>query len=151
VEAPEGTAARPTMPSSRTTSTSTVGLPRESRTSRAITSRIVPPALPCCTAPCPLRERGRHECSWTITPVCCDGSTPDGRIDRMAQDETGYAIVLTTAGSEEQAEAIARMLVDKRLAACVNVAPQIKSFYRWKGKVVEDEEFLLVIKTEAGL
>jgi periplasmic divalent cation tolerance protein len=69
----------------------------------------------------------------------------------MAQDETGYAIVLTTAGSEEQAEAIARMLVDKRLAACVNVAPQIKSFYRWKGKVVEDEEFLLVIKTEAAL
>ena len=69
----------------------------------------------------------------------------------MAQDGTGYAIVLTTAGSEEQAEAIARMLVEKRLAACVNVTAQIKSFYRWKGKVVEDEEHLLLIKTEAAL
>lgn len=69
----------------------------------------------------------------------------------MGKDDDGFAIVLTTAGSEDQAEAIARMLVEKRLAACVNVAPQIKSFYRWKGKVVEDEEFLLVIKTKAGL
>jgi periplasmic divalent cation tolerance protein len=69
----------------------------------------------------------------------------------MAEQDTGYAVVLTTAGSEEQAEAIARTLVERRLAACVNVAPQIKSFYRWKGKVVEDEETLLVIKTEAAL
>ncbi len=42
--------------------------------------------------------------------------------------------------------ALARALVDRRLAACVNVVP-CSSVYRWEGKVQEDEEFLMVIKT----
>jgi periplasmic divalent cation tolerance protein len=56
-------------------------------------------------------------------------------------------IVLTTAGSEEEAQKIARHLVENRMAACVNILPQISSVYRWQGKVEEAREWLLLIKT----
>jgi uncharacterized protein involved in tolerance to divalent cations len=56
-------------------------------------------------------------------------------------------VVLTTVGSDEQAEAIASALVGERLAACVNVVKGVKSIYRWEGKIARDEERLLVIKT----
>ena len=56
-------------------------------------------------------------------------------------------VVLTTVGTEEEANAIARELVCRRHAACVNVLPGIKSTYRWQDKVCRDSEFLLVIKT----
>jgi len=60
-------------------------------------------------------------------------------------------IVLVTAGDEQQAQSIARRLVDDRLAACVNIVGPIRSVYRW-GDAVEDEpEFLLLIKTRASL
>ena len=59
-------------------------------------------------------------------------------------------IVLTTAGSHEEAQKIARELVDRRLAACVNIIPQIESFYRWQDKVETTSEWLLIIKTQAG-
>ena len=62
-----------------------------------------------------------------------------------------FAVVLTTAGSGEQATAIARALVERRLAACVNIATQVCSIYRWQGKVHQDEEKLLVIKTAEHL
>jgi len=58
-------------------------------------------------------------------------------------------IVLTTAGSSEEARQIAQELVELRLAACVNVVPQIESFYRWEEKVERATEWLLVIKTTA--
>ena len=56
-------------------------------------------------------------------------------------------VVLSTVGSAEDAARIARALVERRLAACVNVVAGVRSFYRWKGAVEEDEERLLVIKT----
>jgi periplasmic divalent cation tolerance protein len=62
---------------------------------------------------------------------------------------TDKRIVLTTAGSEEEAGKIARQLVEGGLAACVNIVPRIKSIYRWKGEVEEAEEWLLVVKTTA--
>lgn len=58
-------------------------------------------------------------------------------------------IVLTTAGSQEEARKIAHALVERRLAACVNIVPQIESVYRWQGKVESAREWLLVIKTQA--
>jgi periplasmic divalent cation tolerance protein len=64
---------------------------------------------------------------------------------------TDKRIVLTTAGSGEEAAKIARHLVERGLAACVNIVPQIKSVYRWKGKVEEVGEWLLLIKTTAGI
>lgn len=56
-------------------------------------------------------------------------------------------VCLVTAASPEEAQRIARILVDERLAACVNVVPGVRSVYRWQGKVEEADELLLVIKT----
>ena len=64
---------------------------------------------------------------------------------------TDKIVVLSTCHSEQEAREIARGLVDKRLAACVNVAPGIRSIYRWQGKIEEDGEFLLVIKSRRDL
>jgi periplasmic divalent cation tolerance protein len=63
---------------------------------------------------------------------------------------TDKRIVLTTAGSEEEARKIARHLVERSLAACVNIVPQVTSVYRWQGKVEEAREWLLIVKTTAG-
>lgn len=62
---------------------------------------------------------------------------------------TNKRIVLTTTGSEAEAQKIARHLVESRMAACVNIIPQIASVYRWQGKVEEACEWLLLIKTTA--
>lgn len=63
---------------------------------------------------------------------------------------TSARIVLTTAGSVDEARKIAKALVERRLAACVNIVPQIESVYRWQGKVESAAEWLLIIKTKAG-
>ena len=60
---------------------------------------------------------------------------------------TDKVLVLSTAGSEKEANQIAHALVEQRLAACVNIVPKIKSVYRWQEKIEESEEWLLVIKT----
>jgi len=65
-------------------------------------------------------------------------------------DRIDAVIVLTTIGSAEQAQVIARTLVDERLAACVNLLPDMTSVYRWEGAVQEDRERQLVIKTTRG-
>jgi periplasmic divalent cation tolerance protein len=68
---------------------------------------------------------------------------------------TDKVIVLTTAGSGAEATKIAMALVERRLAACVNIIPRIQSVYRWKDQVESAEEFLLLVKTvkskEAGV
>ncbi len=56
-------------------------------------------------------------------------------------------VVLVTAGSEAEAESLARHLVDDRLAACVSITP-ITSVYRWQGEVQAEAEWQLVIKTD---
>jgi len=63
---------------------------------------------------------------------------------------TDKRIVLSTAGSVEEARKIARYLVENQLAACVNIVPQIESIYRWQGKVESSSEWLLLIKTSSG-
>ena len=64
---------------------------------------------------------------------------------------TTARIVLTTAGSQQEAGKIAHALVERRLAACVNIVPRIESVYRWQGKVETAQEWLLLIKTQAAL
>lgn len=59
---------------------------------------------------------------------------------------TEARVVLSTIGTAEDAKRIARLLVEERLAACVSLTP-IESYYAWMGKIVEDSERLLVIKT----
>jgi periplasmic divalent cation tolerance protein len=60
---------------------------------------------------------------------------------------TDKILVLTTASSKDEARKIGRTLVERELAACVNIVPQVGSIYRWEGEVEEAEEWLLVIKT----
>lgn len=61
----------------------------------------------------------------------------------------GAIVVVTTVGDEEQALLIARELVGRRHAACVNVVPGMRSVYRWQGKICRDTEYLLMVKTLA--
>lgn len=65
-------------------------------------------------------------------------------------EESGVCLVLITAPADERAGALARALVEERLAACVNLVPQIRSVYRWEGRVQEDGETLLLVKTTAA-
>jgi periplasmic divalent cation tolerance protein len=59
----------------------------------------------------------------------------------------GALVVLVTAPSAEEAARMARALVEERLAACGNVVPGLRSIYRWEGKVQEEAEALLLLKT----
>ena len=58
-------------------------------------------------------------------------------------------IVLTTVGALDQAEQLANALVERRLAACVNIVGPIRSIYRWKDAIEREQEYLLLIKTTA--
>jgi periplasmic divalent cation tolerance protein len=64
---------------------------------------------------------------------------------------TDKIMVFSSCGSAEEAEGLARKLVEERLAACVNVISGARSFYRWKGAIENAQEFLLVIKTSRDL
>jgi periplasmic divalent cation tolerance protein len=56
-------------------------------------------------------------------------------------------VVISTFPDPEKAAEIARVLVEERLAACVNLVPQIRSIYRWKGEVCDEAETLAIAKT----
>ena len=62
---------------------------------------------------------------------------------------TSTRVVLSTAGSAEEARKIALALVERSFAACVSIVPQIESVYRWQSKVETSHEFLLIVKTTA--
>ncbi len=63
------------------------------------------------------------------------------------KEADAFRLVLVTAGSEDEAAKIAKALVEERLAACANIVPNIRSIYRWEGKVQDEAEALLIIKT----
>lgn len=60
---------------------------------------------------------------------------------------TDSIVVFNTCGSAEEADVIARMLVERHLAACVNILPPVRSIYRWQERIEESTEWLLLIKT----
>ena len=62
-----------------------------------------------------------------------------------------YIQVITTVSKKSDAEKIAKSLIDKRFAACVQIIGPIKSIYRWKGKIETAKEFVCVIKTRKNL
>lgn len=62
-----------------------------------------------------------------------------------------YLVVFITSSSYEEARKIADALVSQRKAACVNIVPRVNSLFRWKGKIEDAEESLLVVKTRAKL
>jgi periplasmic divalent cation tolerance protein len=66
------------------------------------------------------------------------------------RNEAGHSdhlLVMTTLPDEASARALARCLVEQRLAACVNISPAIQSIYRWQGAIEEANEVTLLIKT----
>lgn len=64
---------------------------------------------------------------------------------------TDKIVVFSTCASADEAERIARRLIEQRLAACVSVVSPVRSFYRWKGAVEDSSEWLLVIKSSREL
>lgn len=62
-----------------------------------------------------------------------------------------YIIVLITASGEEEGSRIAKELVDKHLAACVNIVRNLRSIYKWKDKIEDENEVLLIAKTRRSL
>lgn len=60
-------------------------------------------------------------------------------------------LVMTSVGTEQQAVEISEELIARRLATCINIVPCLRSIYRWKGKVCEDTEYLLLVKTPEKL
>ncbi len=61
----------------------------------------------------------------------------------------GWVVVLTTAATREEAERIARALLEEKLVACVNIVDAVKSLYWWRGTIETSNEVLLVAKTRA--
>jgi len=61
--------------------------------------------------------------------------------------DSGHIIVLITVGSSEEADKIAQALVERMLAACINIVPSITSVYRWQDEVQRDSEALLIVKS----
>ncbi|HUB82547.1 MAG TPA: divalent-cation tolerance protein CutA [Bryobacteraceae bacterium] len=64
---------------------------------------------------------------------------------------TDKIVVLSTCANEDEAGRLARLLVDRRLAACVSILPRVRSIYRWNGAVESSEEWLLLIKSSRRL
>lgn len=64
---------------------------------------------------------------------------------------SGIHLLYVTTKDADQARAIARELVDRRLVACANILPEMESVYRWKGEIASDRESVLILKTEARL
>ena len=64
---------------------------------------------------------------------------------------TDKAVIMVTAASRRECRKIARHLVEAKLAACVNITQPVESVYRWEGKLANDNEFLMLIKSTRGL
>ena len=88
-----------------------------------------------------------------MSPYICLKSSFAKRSSRKAEkiQMTDKIVVLSACASSEEAARIARGLVEKRLAACVNVLPGVRSIYRWKGAIEDESEVVLVIKSSRAL
>ena len=64
---------------------------------------------------------------------------------------TEYIIVFITAPNEKEAAAISQTIVGERLAACINIIPSVRSIYRWQGRVEDEQEVLMIVKTKKSL
>lgn len=72
--------------------------------------------------------------------------------DKMATscDVSDFTISYVSINDTSKAEKIAEILLERRLAACIQIIPKVTSLYRWKGKVEKDEELLMLIKSRQG-
>ena len=82
--------------------------------------------------------------------LCLTRDHPRVTVNDMAELEP-ISVIVTSVGTEQQAVEISEELIARRLATCINIIPCLRSIYRWKGKVCEDTEYLLMIKTRRAL
>jgi periplasmic divalent cation tolerance protein len=68
----------------------------------------------------------------------------------MTDSNSDARVILTTAGSIEEARRLGRTLVEERLAACATLVPAVESIYRWQGNIESSAETLLILKTESA-
>lgn len=68
----------------------------------------------------------------------------------MSSDNNHHQLVFTTCPNQDVAEKIASALVEDGFAACVNIVAGVKSVYQWQGKIKQDNEVLLLIKTDSA-
>ena len=72
-------------------------------------------------------------------------------LKQSAAVPSAAVLVLTAAGSEEDAVRIGKVLVEEKLAACVNVVPGVRSLFYWKGALCDEREWLLIVKSRGTL
>ncbi|MGE0231452.1 MAG: divalent-cation tolerance protein CutA [Flavobacteriaceae bacterium] len=68
----------------------------------------------------------------------------------VSKDVSAISLVYTTVPSEDVGRSIAEALVRRRIAACANMIPGMRAIYQWKGKVEEEGECVLILKTQSG-
>jgi periplasmic divalent cation tolerance protein len=78
------------------------------------------------------------------------GGARRGRLAQV-QENDKPVLIYSTFPSPEAAEAVGRELVERRLAACVNILPGMTSIYRWEGAIARDSEAVMIIKTRGSL
>ncbi len=66
-------------------------------------------------------------------------------------NKDSYIVVFMTAPNEDEAAAIGKAVVGEGLAACCNIVPGLRSIYRWKGRICDEQEVLSILKTRSGL
>lgn len=64
---------------------------------------------------------------------------------------TKHTVLFSTAPNEDEAAHIARTLVEKRLVACVNIVPKVRSIYTWQGKLCDEPEVMMIMKAQEKL
>jgi periplasmic divalent cation tolerance protein len=84
---------------------------------------------------------------WTINTA--ESYTAGGSWYSAGVSDVSAIVVLSTFPDAAKAAEIARVLIDERLAACVNLVPTVRSIYRWQGALQDDAESLAIIKTTA--
>ncbi|CAD2106237.1 cutA, putative [Plasmodium vinckei brucechwatti] len=72
-------------------------------------------------------------------------------INKMGDNNNPFVAVYVTTPSKEVAESISNILLNEKLASCINIIPGILSLYHWKGEIAKDNEFLMMIKTKKHL
>jgi len=86
-----------------------------------------------------------------LPPACLPAlrATGDAAVDTTMAEVKQYCVILTTCSNREEAERLARLLVESRLAACVQMTG-VTSFYEWDGALNRDDEQLLLIKAPSA-
>ncbi len=69
----------------------------------------------------------------------------------MNADKIDYIVVLITTSSLDEAKSIGSSLIDNKLAACTNIVPSVESIFKWQGKVCNEKESMLIVKTRRNI